>query len=256
MARARLIKPGFFTNEELHTLHPYARLLYVGLWTLADREGRLKDRPLRIKAELFPYDTVKTEPLIGKLTDLGFLCRYQAAGDSFIHIITFKEHQHPHPKEPLSLLPPCPVHEPCMNHASAKPEPVMRHVPPAKTSEAEAGSSIPSIPSGSSEAEADAAPAASLLRDRMLALDSKLPAKHQGDPETREEFMQLVEDYSDDQIQKAVRGCLSKNLGRWPRALRAELLTLYPPDENHFAQSKAKLDAAREEWKQRQEVTP
>jgi len=34
-----------------------ARLLYPGLWMLADREGRLEDRPLRIKAEILPYDT-------------------------------------------------------------------------------------------------------------------------------------------------------------------------------------------------------
>jgi hypothetical protein len=66
-------------------------------------------------------------------------------------------------------------------------------------------------------------------RDRMLALDSKLPAKNQGDPDTREDFMQIVEDYTDDQIQKAIRNCRSKNLGSWPRAIRGELLLLFPP---------------------------
>ena len=28
----------------------------MGLWTQADREGRLEDRPMRLKASLFPYD--------------------------------------------------------------------------------------------------------------------------------------------------------------------------------------------------------
>ena len=54
--RARNIKPGFFENEELADLPPLTRLLYIGLWLLADREGRLENRPRRIKAQIFPYE--------------------------------------------------------------------------------------------------------------------------------------------------------------------------------------------------------
>ena len=50
MARARNIKPGFFANENLAECDPLARLLFAGLWCLADREGRLEDRPKRIAA--------------------------------------------------------------------------------------------------------------------------------------------------------------------------------------------------------------
>ncbi len=53
--RARNIKPGFFKNEHLGTADPIVALLFEGLWLLADRDGRLEDRPLRIKAEIFPY---------------------------------------------------------------------------------------------------------------------------------------------------------------------------------------------------------
>ena len=52
MARARNIKPGFFDNETLGELPALTRLLFIGLWCLADREGRLQDRPKRIKKEL------------------------------------------------------------------------------------------------------------------------------------------------------------------------------------------------------------
>ncbi len=55
MARARNIKPGLFKNEILGVAEPIYTLLFEGLWLLADREGRLEDRPLRIKAEIFPY---------------------------------------------------------------------------------------------------------------------------------------------------------------------------------------------------------
>ena len=49
MARSRNIKPGFFKNEDLLDLPYEYRLLFVGLWTLADREGYLEDRPKRIR---------------------------------------------------------------------------------------------------------------------------------------------------------------------------------------------------------------
>ena len=54
MARARNIKPAFFKNETLVELPVETRLLFIGLWTLADREGRLEDRPKRIKMEIYP----------------------------------------------------------------------------------------------------------------------------------------------------------------------------------------------------------
>ena len=56
MPRIRTIKPNFFSNEEVGKLKCEARLLFIGLWTLADCEGRLEDRPVRIRAQLFPYD--------------------------------------------------------------------------------------------------------------------------------------------------------------------------------------------------------
>ena len=32
MARMRMVKPGFFTNDTLAELDPFARLLFIGLW--------------------------------------------------------------------------------------------------------------------------------------------------------------------------------------------------------------------------------
>ena len=61
MARARNIKPSFFTNEDLVELSFETRLLFIGLWTLADRAGRLEDRPKRIKMAVFPADSVDVE---------------------------------------------------------------------------------------------------------------------------------------------------------------------------------------------------
>ena len=61
--RARNLKPGYFKNEGLADLPPLARILFAGLWGMADREGRLEDRPKRIKAEILPYDNCDTDKL-------------------------------------------------------------------------------------------------------------------------------------------------------------------------------------------------
>lgn len=111
MARLRTIKPGFFTNDELGELPPLARLLYAGLWCIADREGRLEDRPKRVKAEVLPYDTCDVDNLLGQLTTGGFLTRYEAAGTRYIQIVNFAKHQQPHYKEVASVIPPPPGHQ-------------------------------------------------------------------------------------------------------------------------------------------------
>lgn len=54
--RARNIKPGFWENEDLGEMSIAGRQLFIGLWCLADREGRLEDRPRKIKGNLFRFD--------------------------------------------------------------------------------------------------------------------------------------------------------------------------------------------------------
>jgi hypothetical protein len=108
VARARNIKPGFFKNDDLAQCEYGARLMFVGLWCLADREGRLEDRPIRIKGELFPYDNCEVAVWLQQLTELGFITRYEVAGSKFIQVNKFKKHQNPHCKESASTIPaPC-----------------------------------------------------------------------------------------------------------------------------------------------------
>src|SRR5262245_30405038 len=105
MGRTRSIKPGFFINEELAELPCEARLLFIGLWTIADREGRLEDRPRKIKAEVFPYDDCDVDGLLGLLEGKDFVNRYRVDGQSYIEIRNFVKHQKPHPKEAPSNVP-------------------------------------------------------------------------------------------------------------------------------------------------------
>ena len=105
MARARNIKPGFFLNDELAEIEPLGRLLFAGLWTIADREGRLEDRPKKIKAAVLPYDDCNVDSLLQELNNKGFIVRYTVNGNSYIAIINWKKHQNPHIKEAASEIP-------------------------------------------------------------------------------------------------------------------------------------------------------
>lgn len=106
MARARNIKPGLFKNEVLGTLDPFVTLLFAGLWTLADKSGILEDRPLRIKAELFPYrDGFDINGYLTVLEREGFIHRYEHAGIKLLQIAKFREHQNPHHTEKDSIYP-------------------------------------------------------------------------------------------------------------------------------------------------------
>jgi len=105
MARARNIKPGVFKNEILVELPAFTRLLFIGLWTLADREGRVEDRPKRIKLELFPYDNEDIDAALDSLFVSGFINRYQVADKNVISILNFLKHQNPHGTEKDSDLP-------------------------------------------------------------------------------------------------------------------------------------------------------
>lgn len=110
MARTRNIKPGFFKNYVLISKSMAARILFAGLWTMADKEGRLEDRPHQIKVEIFPGDAVDVDALLNELTtspegEEPFIVRYSVSGKKYIQILKFKEHQNPHQKEAASTIP-------------------------------------------------------------------------------------------------------------------------------------------------------
>jgi hypothetical protein len=106
--RSRNVKPGLFTNETLAECSFAARYLFIGLWCAADREGRLEDRPKRIKATLLPYDSVDADELLSELERNGFVKRYEVDGGRYIEIPAFAKHQSPHPNEVASTIPKCP----------------------------------------------------------------------------------------------------------------------------------------------------
>jgi hypothetical protein len=109
MARIRQIKPEFYMDDELAQCSRDARLLFPGLWILADRAGRLENRPAKIKAQVFPYDcdidAARVRDLLAQLEAHRFILIYEIDGRSYIQIRTFEKHQHCHRNEVPSQIP-------------------------------------------------------------------------------------------------------------------------------------------------------
>jgi hypothetical protein len=108
MQRIRTIKPEFFVSDDVVPLTFGARLLFIGLWTCADREGRLEDQPGLLKRQLFPDQPVDIAALLAELDDRGVIQRYERDAKRCIWIINFKKHQCPNLREKQSILPPPP----------------------------------------------------------------------------------------------------------------------------------------------------
>lgn len=106
MARIRTIKPEFFTSEDIVTLTPLARLLYIALWCEADREGRLKWKPVTFKMRYLPKDDIDIEKIGGELIERRHVLLY---GDGLAWLPKFKDHQYINPREAASVLPSPPV---------------------------------------------------------------------------------------------------------------------------------------------------
>lgn len=215
MARARQLKPSFFMDEDVACLRFPVRLLFQGLWTLADRKGRLEDRPAWIRVQVFPYDDMESQHLsINDMLDElaaprkhrpgGFIQRYVVDGTAYIQIRNFERHQHPHPKELDSQIPPPPIvtEKPC-NAAERNGEPRK-----AETSRAVPSvPSVPSIPSGSS-VPSDIPPAAAVAPPNVPSTEI-VPATE------RPWSAEAIDDY------REIRGDLGKSEGRIPAALVA-----------------------------------
>jgi hypothetical protein len=112
MARIRYLHPEFFEDEDLSELPYWVRILFSGMWTIADKAGRLEDRPERIKIKVLPYDKVNIDKGLEILSQpkkhskKPYIVRYVVDGERYIQIISWSQYQSPHHTEKDSVIPP------------------------------------------------------------------------------------------------------------------------------------------------------
>lgn len=105
MARIRYVKPDFFTDDKIAELKPLTRLFFIGMWTQADKKGRLLDRPKHLKIKLLPCDVVDGQKMMIELAEAELIIRYEVSGEKYIQVKNFELHQRPHSTEAPSKLP-------------------------------------------------------------------------------------------------------------------------------------------------------
>lgn len=103
MSRIRTVKPELFRHEELFDAELESglplRLAFVGLFTVADCEGRFLWKPRTLKLDVLPHDVVDFSRVLAVLERYGFVQSYEVGGGKYGWIPTFTKHQRLQPKE-------------------------------------------------------------------------------------------------------------------------------------------------------------
>lgn len=94
--RIRSLKPEFFEDEKVGELAIPTRLLFIGLITMADDEGRLRD--LGIRHTIFPWDEKKITArqvvkMLDEMEDAELILRYEHGVGKYIVIRNWARHQ-------------------------------------------------------------------------------------------------------------------------------------------------------------------
>jgi hypothetical protein len=103
--KKRLICIDYFLDEDLGQGDPLAQILFAALWCMADRDGKLKEEPTKIKTMSLPYRECNVISLLKILEGYGCILRYSVAQKNYILIKNFTREQHIHPHEAKSILP-------------------------------------------------------------------------------------------------------------------------------------------------------
>ena len=97
MARKRTIDPAIWGDDAFSALSLGARVLYMGMLSHADDEGRLSGAPRELKNRIFPGDGALTlsdiESMRGELTTSKLIVCYAVAGKVYVTISGWEKHQ-------------------------------------------------------------------------------------------------------------------------------------------------------------------
>ena len=106
MPRKRIIDPEFWLDNEISKLTYKNRLLYIGLWTLADDFGILENDLNKIRASVFPYSNCKIDKEMAELIRLKKLEEYEVEGKKYFWVKNFLKYQwFSHPSHKFPIIP-------------------------------------------------------------------------------------------------------------------------------------------------------
>ena len=99
--RIRSIKPEFWSSPDIAALSDADRLLFIGLWSYVDDQGRGKDDVALIVAALFPHDMVanpldtvaKVRDGLARLHAANLILRYTVECRTYFLVTGWSKHQ-------------------------------------------------------------------------------------------------------------------------------------------------------------------
>lgn len=98
MTSRRMIDPAIWQSETIASLSRCQRLLFIGLFSNADDQGRLRGNPSLIRSTIFPYDDIPLDEIrddLAAIERVGSIIIYEAEGKELIQISGWWEYQTP-----------------------------------------------------------------------------------------------------------------------------------------------------------------
>ena len=96
MARSRIVKPEFWSDEKLARLSRDTRLTYIGIWNVSDDYGVVKGDPVWLKSQIYPYENLpilKFKTWVNELENIKRLIPFNFNEEKFYFIPGFLKHQ-------------------------------------------------------------------------------------------------------------------------------------------------------------------
>ncbi|MGE4169125.1 MAG: hypothetical protein AB7F28_00200 [Candidatus Margulisiibacteriota bacterium] len=116
MARQRIIKPEFWTNERVVDCSPTSRLLFIGLWNFSDDGGVHPASLKTLKMQIFPGDDYTSEDIrrmVDELLANGLVIEYEVGGRAYWKVtgwdhqkIEYPTYMYPNPDGIIPKSPP------------------------------------------------------------------------------------------------------------------------------------------------------
>jgi hypothetical protein len=106
MPTRRMIDPAIWQSESLATLTINQRYLFIGLFSNADDQGRLKGHPALVRSAIFPFDDISLDQIqdnLKAIEEVGSITIYQKDGKTIIQILGWWDYQSPQYATPSDL---------------------------------------------------------------------------------------------------------------------------------------------------------
>jgi len=98
MPSRRMIHPDFWRSESMARLTERQRLLFIGLISNADDQGRIRAHPALIRSDVYPFDDKPLDDIeadLNQIADVGSIQLYDVDGKRYCQILGWWVYQKP-----------------------------------------------------------------------------------------------------------------------------------------------------------------